>query len=103
MNAVPWMEQPSIDELFAHGSNIPGFDRAKDIILAETTHNNKILLVGDIGFHPSETVVVIDFAEGPNNEYEGLKTNRYGRPFQYLSLSDNKGALQVNFGRIDEV
>ena len=54
---------------------------------------------------PGETVVVIDFADEPQSDYAGIKVKKRkgGAEYKYLVLSDNKGALEVDFGRIKEI
>lgn len=103
MNAIPFLTKPTAQEILKY-SRIPCYDDAQRIILAETEKNNEILLVGDAGCHPSETYVIIDFAEEPKNQYEKLKSSSYGEVVhQYLSYSDNRGALRINFGRKVEI
>ena len=102
MNAIPFLEQPELQEVLKY-NNIPCYEVAKKVISEETEKGNKILLVGDAGCHPSETCVVIDFAERPKYFYEDLKEDtRANKRYPYLSYSDNKGALQIIFGRIEE-
>ncbi len=100
MNAIPFLEQPELQEVLKY-TNIPCYEAAKKVISEETEKGNKILLVGDAGCHPSETWVVIDFSEKPKGVYEDLKEDtRSTKRYPYLSYSDNKGALHITFGRI---
>lgn len=100
MNAIPFLEKPELQTILNY-SSIPCYEEMKKIVLTETEKNNKILLVGDAASHPSETYVIIDFADNPKNSYENLKvsSSKVGA-YQYLIYSDNKGALQINFGRM---
>lgn len=99
MNSIPFMEAPTLEELLKY-SSIPCYEQAKTIVFEETKMNNRIILAGDAAGHPSQTYVIIDFAEEPKGSYADLKigTNLKGS-YQYLMYSDNKGALQINFGR----
>jgi hypothetical protein len=66
--------------------------------------DNEILMVGDVASHPSETYVVIDFSEKPQNQYDNLKScDCKDGVYQYISFSDNTGACQINFGRITDI
>ena len=102
MNAIPFMRCPTIKELFEY-DNIPRYEDMRKIILEEVEKNNKILLVGDAACHPSETYVIIDFAEEPKGLYVDLKDEICkGKTYQYITYCDNKGALRINFRRMED-
>ncbi len=104
MNAVPFMKKPEVSDILKYREKIPAFDKAENIIAEETAKGNIVLHIGDAGCWPSETVVVIDFAEPPKGTYAGTKGKKLkdGREYQYLELGDNKGGLEITFGRIRE-
>ena len=95
-------KEPTAQKVLEY-NRIPCYADVQRVILAECEKNNEILLVGDAAFHPSETIVVIDFVEKPQNQYDNLKSGKCkDGTYQYLLFSDNAGACQINFGRIVE-
>ncbi|MBQ8781178.1 MAG: hypothetical protein IJZ72_05845 [Oscillospiraceae bacterium] len=103
MMVVPFLDEPELFKLLKY-SNIPCYNEMKRIVLAEIEKGNKILMVGDASDHPSETHVIIDFVFEPKCSYENLKSysNKTGL-YQSLTYCDNKGALEITFGRISKI
>lgn len=100
---VPFLNEPKIHELLKY-SSIPCFNEMKKIVLEETKRGNKIVCVGDASGHPSETYVIIDFCFEAKCDYENLKLRSMGtKTYQYLCYSDNKGAFEIDFGRIKNI
>ncbi len=103
MNAVPFMENPKASDILTYREKIPCFDRAERIIAEEIAKGNRILHIGDKGCMPSETIVVIDFESASKVDYEGMKVSKWGGcEYKYFVLSDNKGAIEFDFGRLKE-
>ena len=103
MNAVPFIENPRVSDIQKYREKIPCFDKAERIMAEEIAMGNSISHIGDIGCTPSETVVVIDFAEESKVNYLETKVGKWkGHEYKYIVLCDNKGALEFDFGRLRE-
>lgn len=99
MNAVPHMDFPSLEDLEKYKDTIPGYDEMISIIRAETAKGNRVVHIGDAAGMPQETIVVVDFAYEPKNDYDKIKVCRLknGREYKYLIFSDRKGGLEIEF------
>lgn len=104
MKKVPCMKKPNINDIFVYREMIPCFDKAEKIITEEVANGNTILHIGDAGFMPDETYIVVDFASAPKVDYPGIKTGKLtdGSEYKHFVLSDNKGAVAFDFGRMKE-
>lgn len=103
MKKVPCMKNPKVEDILIYREKIPCFDKVEKIITEEITKGNKIVHIGDAGFLPDETYIVIDFADKPKSEYPGMQTAKwYGEEYKYFSFSDNKGAVSFNFYKFKE-
>jgi len=104
MNAVPMIENPTLEEIREYQGKIPCFELLEEVMSAEIAKGNRVVHIGDAGCHPSETAVILDFVEGPMCEYEGIKSYMYQERelYKYFVVGDNKGCLEFDFGRRKE-
>lgn len=100
MNAVPCIIFPTEADLEKYKDTIPAYDEMIHIIRAEEEKGNVVVSIGDAGFMPQETYVVVDFAYEPRCEYDNLKvcTNIKNYPYKYLLLRPRKGDVSFAFG-----
>ena len=102
MNAIPFIDNPDVNEVLEHvrnGKHVPCPDRIREVILKEVAKGNVIINVGDAACHPSETCVIVMFAKEAQNNYPDLQRPRNGT-YQGLFFSDNKGAVEIRFGKM---
>ncbi len=100
MRAVQSIDFPLLEDLEKYKYTIPGYDEMISIIQAETAKGNIVIHIGDAGCMPQETIVVVDFAYEPKNDYDQIKTHSLSnnREYKYLISGDRKGSLELVFG-----
>lgn len=100
MKAIPFMENPKVEELLEYIAYIPCPVESKEIILSQAAEGNIIRDAGDAGCMPDETAIIIRYEKATKIAYKGIKvvTLKNGSTYQLLCLSDNKGAVEFRFG-----
>lgn len=99
MNAVPFIDFPSLTDLEKYKDKIPSYDRMISVIQSESRAGNIVVHIGDAGCMPSEAIVVVDFAYAPTQVYEDIRDGKIGtNEYKYIVTGDNKGGLELTFG-----
>lgn len=94
------MDDPTLDEVLKYIGHVPCSETVEKILLTEISSGNKLVNVGDVGFSPSETVVMVLFKEEPKHDYLGIEIfgPRNSRFYKRLCMCDNHGAVEIRFG-----
>ena len=99
MNVVPHMKFPTLEEVLAYVDKFPCVEKAREVLVNETSLGNVIQEIGDAGCMPDETVVVIDFEQDAKKEYLNgeIKELRNGIKYRFVKYLDDWGALYIRF------